>query len=395
MAGNALLKRFDVALDIKNSVSNRPFYVVDGDTGNRIVITLCDGGNAVDCTGRFVTAVFSHSRGCVIQDSGDESGGITVADNEITIDLFPASFAPELVECELQIYSSSQVSPASREDYDILVTSARFNFGCRQAMLNDETIASLPGLPPLSSVIAGIEEAENARVMAEQGRVSAEEGRAAAEDARETAEYSRSAAESARVSAEAARASAEEQRQSEFDSMVAAIGNGSLLYLSGQGVPSASLEGNLGQIYVNETDGTAYVCVPDANGMSLGDNTWVRLLNYNGNGDSVKVLRTGSVDYADIPHDNAVTLAELLNRLGGWYSEINGKQRRHMSAVVTLAADGWTDNTQTVTVTGMTADALVICDGDAECAAQGENSLTFAVDTVPTEDIMVNVGWFE
>ena len=68
----------------------------------------------------------------------------------------------------------------------------------------------------------------------------------------------------------------------------------------------------------------------------------------------------------------------------------------------TLASGSWSSNTQTVTVTGVTASNSVIVSPDPasyaaytaagiHCSSQGANSLTFTCTTVPTSAITVNV----
>lgn len=97
-------KTFDIALDIAASSSNRAFTVVEGDTGNVLRIALTDDGEPVDLTGCRVIAVFSKSNGTAAQDSGQEDGGVQLQgalNNQVCIDLFPPSFAPGMVECEL------------------------------------------------------------------------------------------------------------------------------------------------------------------------------------------------------------------------------------------------------------------------------------------------------
>ena len=59
----------------------------------------------------------------------------------MTISLFSTSFAPGMVECELQIYSGAALKT--------LVTSAKFNFTCRRGILNDETVQSTGEYPLL------------------------------------------------------------------------------------------------------------------------------------------------------------------------------------------------------------------------------------------------------
>lgn len=75
---------------------------------------------------------------------------------------------------------------------------------------------------------------------------------------------------------------------------------------------------------------------------------------------------------------------------------------RLTTAVVTLDKDDWASNEQTVSVTGMTADALVWVSpapisysdyGEAEirCTAQASGMLTFTCSSVPIVDIDVNI----
>lgn len=148
-------KRFSIALDIADSGANREFTVVEGDSGNQLSILLTDEGNPVDLTGCRVVAVFSKSDGTAYQDSGNAEGGVTlcgVLNNQVDIDLFAGSVAPGMVECELQIYSDADLST--------LVTTAKFNFACRRAIMGEETIASSPEMPVLSGLIERVETLE-------------------------------------------------------------------------------------------------------------------------------------------------------------------------------------------------------------------------------------------
>ncbi len=349
MAANALLKCFSVALDLKRSVSNRPFSVVDGDTGNRVVVSLTDDGTAVSCAGKYVTAVFSHSRGTAVQDSDSADGGISISGNVITIDLLPASFAPGFVECELQVLSSSQDNPAERVDYDLLVTSARFNFECRKAILNEDSITAFPEYPLLTGLIGQVQTGEAARTQAESSRVSAEANRAAAEAARV-------GAEAARVGAEAARVGAEASRTSQFNTMLSAIADGTLVYLHGAGAPSSASTDIVGQLYVDTSAGTVYICIPDSSGQSLDSTMWTQLLRTDGDGGSVTATRSMTRQFADVPANSPVNLNDLLAYLGGYYAEINGKQ-----SILTFDSSPTADSANPVT-SGGTYTALHKCD---------------------------------
>lgn len=154
MAGT-VKKRFSIALDMADSGANREFTVVEGDSGNQLSILLSDGGVPVDLTGCRVVAVFSHSAGTSCQDSGTEGGGVTLCgalNNQVDIDLFAGSVAPGMVECELQIYSDSDLST--------LVTTAKFNFACRRAIMGEDTLAAAPQFPVLSGLIERVETLE-------------------------------------------------------------------------------------------------------------------------------------------------------------------------------------------------------------------------------------------
>ena len=74
-------------------------------------------------------------------------------------------------------------------------------------------------------------------------------------------------------------------------------------------------------------------------------------------------------------------------------------------AQVTLTAAGWSGTTQTVTVSGVTADNMVIVtyapgsraawtDADIYCSAQAANALVFTCSDTPTEDVTANVAIF-
>lgn len=83
--------------------------------------------------------------------------------------------------------------------------------------------------------------------------------------------------------------------------------------------------------------------------------------------------------------------------------ELPNKANKSTSVAVTLASASWSDNTQTVPVTGVTATNNVVvspsgrdsteawADGEVLCTSQGSNTLTFTCTTVPTADITVSV----
>ena len=83
-------------------------------------------------------------------------------------------------------------------------------------------------------------------------------------------------------------------------------------------------------------------------------------------------------------------------------AQIQAKQDTAVGVQVMLSVAGWSNNAQTVTVTGMTANAIGIvspasgsytdyADAEIRVTGQGTDSLTFGCITVPTNAITVNV----
>ena len=84
----------------------------------------------------------------------------------------------------------------------------------------------------------------------------------------------------------------------------------------------------------------------------------------------------------------------------------NNKQAKHKTATASLTVAGWSSDSQTVTVTGVTASNTVIVspapadmskyiDAEIVCTAQTSNKLTFTATTTPTSAITVNVVIFD
>ena len=83
-------------------------------------------------------------------------------------------------------------------------------------------------------------------------------------------------------------------------------------------------------------------------------------------------------------------------------TEVESKQEQHSSSSVLLSASGWVDNSQTINVSKVTATNTIIVSPAPEsrsgyaaanvfCSAQGEGTLTFICEEVPTESLAVNL----
>ncbi len=137
---NTETKTFALTLDMVRTIHSHPFEVVDGDTGNVLEVRLENNGVPVDLTGRYLCMVFRSCIGTALQDadSGIELGAET---GTFSISLLPGSYGPGNVSADVQVYSGA--------DRSTLITSTRFTFRCRNALLNDETMRAQATYPPL------------------------------------------------------------------------------------------------------------------------------------------------------------------------------------------------------------------------------------------------------
>ena len=102
------------------------------------------------------------------------------------------------------------------------------------------------------------------------------------------------------------------------------------------------------------------------------------------NGSDPITLQTGNYG------DGTITKVKLAD--GATYTQI----------AITLTVAGWSDNSQTVTASGVTANNAVVIspapnsyssygEFGVYCSAQAANSLTFVCDSVPDVELTVNV----
>lgn len=190
----AIKKIIPIALDLKRITAqpNRIPMLVEGDTGNELVVTLTNEGEAVDLTDCLVLVVFSKPDGTTAeQGSAEDDGSVTISGdskNVVTIALKSGSYSHGKNNCELQLYSGT--------DNSMLVTTAQFNFDARVGIANAETVKSTSEYPILLKLI---EEATRAATLATH---AAQDANASADDARRATEHADDAAEFAEQAAE-------------------------------------------------------------------------------------------------------------------------------------------------------------------------------------------------
>lgn len=412
----AIYKTFEVALELKQTSTNPTFSVTEGDTGNRLHISVTDGGSAVDLTDCRIIAAFSKSNGTSMQDSGVEGGGITIGgtnNNEVTVDIFASSISPGNVECELQIYSG--------EDMATLVTSARFNFACRRGIMNEDVLLSTneyPLLVDLISTVEGFVDVEAARVLAEQGRVDAEVIREDNEDIRNqnelnrvSAEQNRDDAEAIRVSNENARILNENSRNSAETARVSAEGARVTAETARVNAETSRVNAESGRVTAETARADAETLRVNAENQRvlefakwLAANATAETLPA-GNPATVTLTEvggakrftfgipkgadgsgTGDMSKSTYDTDNS-GVVDNAEKLGGKLP--SAYQKAIQTATATLPLASWAGAqapyTQTVTVSGVTANDLIIVGGDdgysaagVKCTAQAAGKLTFS-----------------
>lgn len=106
---------------------------------------------------------------------------------------------------------------------------------------------------------------------------------------------------------------------------------------------------------------------------------------------------------ADKPVSTAQAEAILSAKQAGVDAMAEAKRKvEKANATATLSASGWSGESQTVTVRGVTVSNTIIvgsapenynayAEANVRCTAQGSNSLTFQCDDTPSENLTVNV----
>ena len=143
-------KTFSLAIDMVRTIGQPPFEVVWGDTGNLLEVTLTNDGVPIELHGAYVCVVFRSCIGTALQD---ETNGLTLGERagEFTLRLLPESYGAGEVSADIQVYTG--------EDRATLITSRRFTFRCKNALLNDKTMQANGTYPPLISATHAATEA--------------------------------------------------------------------------------------------------------------------------------------------------------------------------------------------------------------------------------------------
>ena len=194
---------FNFTLDIKRASRIVIPRIVNGDTSNRFVITLKDGGNNIELFSTLdkVYAIFRRADGQVYVQ--DEDHGVSFANggSVVTVDVYASSFRTGENTIELAIYSKEQ---SSDTEYEGLITTNQAFFTARNENLSDHAGTSLSQLPMLEQLIhdAGVA-VDNCNTATTAANAAAGSANAAATSANNAATAANNAAASANAAAAA------------------------------------------------------------------------------------------------------------------------------------------------------------------------------------------------
>lgn len=271
--------------------------------------------------------------------------------------------------------------------------------------------------------------AEIERVSAETERDSAEEARAAAEQLRVTSEARRVTAESARVTAEQERVIAEAERADRDTGIVAqATAAADRAAASATNASeSASRSSAAADIAIAKSD-EASASAAEANDSAMLSESWAiggtgtregedknnakywceQAEQIAGGDYAPKIHKHDAIDVVSGTFDNEripiipVTKGGT-NAATAEQARANlGVETKHLSSTVTIPSSGWSDNSQTVNVSGMTAtlDIVIVPAPDSYenwgkfgvyCSAQGEGTLAFVCKNIPDTELTANL----
>lgn len=172
-----ILKNFNISLDINSSnIRKTNIEVVEGDNSvYNFIITMYNGSN--------VQSLISIDHSWIIfrKEDGNVVQGACIAatpnSGVLTYSLGTSEISfPGTVECELQLYGSSNQ----------LITSSKFEFTVRDSLYSDDAFTSSSDYNAITTLINNVESAETTRTSNENTRISNENTRQSQEEARET-----------------------------------------------------------------------------------------------------------------------------------------------------------------------------------------------------------------
>lgn len=168
-------------------------------------------------------------------------------------------------------------------------------------------------------------------------------------------------------------------------------------------IPASGWSGNAITItatgVTNTTEGFLVLAQnASASQAQMAGRAYLRVTGQSGN--SITLAADGLVPTESIPCVIKVVSSGAMN--AGTITSAITNTRNYITTTVTLTSGGWSNNTQTVSVAGVSSSSLVevspaptsfdnYVNAGILCTAQGAGTLTFTCKTVPTNNITVNV----
>lgn len=159
----------NIALDAQAPPTNPLFEVVDREMGTELLITLMNGLEPYDLTGKTVKAGYTKPDGTeILQETGIEIGDA----NTCTMQLPPANFSPGVMACELQIWHTpAPEEPAEGEEeaeppVPELEASIAFTFICYKAKMRKRFQINLDAKRATSNREFEVVDGDNGNVLA-------------------------------------------------------------------------------------------------------------------------------------------------------------------------------------------------------------------------------------
>ena len=170
---SAILKIYDILLDIKRATTNNKIEVVEGDNGNVFRIFLTDNGEPVNIEGCRVVAVFSSGDGTAEQDTSDTPLGehiFTWNGNEWVVDSFRT--VDDLDLCGITLVGSPAVNDTVTINYYIDDEDVVHLDGSTSIEGGTVTVEQVAFLRSLASVMIGGEDNNEIDILVRSGSYS-------------------------------------------------------------------------------------------------------------------------------------------------------------------------------------------------------------------------------
>lgn len=399
-----------VDLNLSASVMPPVLNMAQYDANSRtIVATLWDGTSGFNVpSGAVVMVRFGKPDGTGgLYDKTESGEAITYSGNVVTAPVATQMLSVAgKVQADIEIYQSGATEQAA-----VKLATFCFTVNVEKAAYPDAEIISSDYYNIVAAQIAAAIEAgakgDAAIAAAETATEAAEtatNAKTAAENAKAAAESAKSAAESAKTSAESAKTTAVNSANTATNAKTAAES------AKTSAESSASSAETSAQNAAQDAEDAEAWAVGQRNGVDVPSTDPAYQNNAKYYKDLAQAASGGGVLSVNgkTPNDSGtVTLvAGDINTSSGNSVEtaLNNKAEKSTGVSVTLPASGWDADakTQTVNVSGVTASAnciitsapdsyMAYAEAGVRCTAQGAGTLTFACETVPSEDLTANV----